>query len=87
MKKLLAITLSLLMMVGMFAGCGAKDTAPVPAGGERVQSAGLLHLRLQPDGLPDVLVLLSLLHPWNAEPAENQYGEIKKLPLRGINSQ
>lgn len=32
MKKLLAITLSLLMVVGMFAGCGAKDTAPVPAG-------------------------------------------------------
>ena len=28
MKKLLAITLSLLMMVGMLAGCGAKDTAP-----------------------------------------------------------
>ena len=28
MKKLLAITLSLLMVVGMFAGCGAKDTAP-----------------------------------------------------------
>ena len=27
-KKLLAITLSLLMMVGMLAGCGAKDTAP-----------------------------------------------------------
>ena len=28
MKKLLAIPLSLLMMVGMLAGCGAKDTAP-----------------------------------------------------------
>ena len=31
MKKLLAITLSLLMVVGMFAGCGAKETAPAPA--------------------------------------------------------
>ena len=28
MKKLLAITLSLLMVVGMFAGCGAKEAAP-----------------------------------------------------------
>ena len=31
MKKLLAITLSLLMVVGMFAGCGAKEAAPAPA--------------------------------------------------------
>ena len=31
MKKLLAIALSLLMVVGVLAGCGAKDTAPAPA--------------------------------------------------------
>ena len=31
MKKLLAITLSLLMVVGMFAGCGAKEAVPAPA--------------------------------------------------------
>ena len=31
MKKLLAITLSLLMVLGMLAGCGAQETAPAPA--------------------------------------------------------
>ena len=30
MKKLLAIALSLLMVVGLFAGCGAKEAAPAP---------------------------------------------------------
>ena len=30
MKKMLAIALSLLMVVGLFAGCGAKEAAPAP---------------------------------------------------------
>ena len=30
MKKMLSIALSLLMVVGLFAGCGAKEAAPAP---------------------------------------------------------